>query len=61
MIVEMQLSSEGEESKFVSLQHWEIDYISYSPGNPYNAVHLRTVDNVSYYPIQIDFKHDDGS
>lgn len=57
MILELQIP-DGEESKFVELQPWEIEFMSpniqHDPAEP--RIYVRTKDDVEYYPIQIDFQ-----
>lgn len=55
-IVELQLPTENNELKYVTMKPWEIDFISGHNSSPYNSVTLQTVEGDIYHPIQVNFR-----
>jgi hypothetical protein len=65
MIAELQIpTDDGENSKFLSMKVWEIDYISsvsttgHTGASINHPVHVRTNDGEDYYPVQVNFREE---
>jgi hypothetical protein len=58
MIAELQIpTDDGENSKFLSLKVWEIDFITNSKKYD-NLIQVRTHDGEYYHPIQVNFREE---